>query len=182
MRNLTFRLARDGGSLRVSCPYSTSDAYLKEKIKLFFPKLIKKTQHVPEIEGDSLYIFGVHGEVAGFSSFSEEAKKKYLKGLLLPYLKESVAAYSSKMGIEEPYTVKVRVMTSRYGVNSKTTHSLTFASSLVHYDKSIIDSVVVHELAHYYYFDHSPSFYAVVYKYCPDYKVKHAKLRKHIYQ
>lgn len=182
MKNLTFRLSRDGESLRVSCPYSTSEAYLKEKITFYFPRLLKKVQHTPEIEGDSMYLFGERFEVKGFSSWSEDKRKKYLKSLLLPYLQQSVAYYSSLMKVKEKYEVKVRDMKSRYGVNSKMSESLTFALSLVHYDKSIIDSVVVHELSHYFYFDHSKSFYDVVNKYYPEYNEKHTKLRKHIYQ
>ncbi|MBQ7243982.1 MAG: M48 family metallopeptidase, partial [Bacilli bacterium] len=50
----------------------------------------------------------------------------------------------------------------------------TFQCRLMAFHPSIIDSVVVHELAHHYQFDHSKKFYDIVYRYCPDYD----KLRK----
>jgi predicted metal-dependent hydrolase len=86
------------------------------------------------------------------------------------------------MGVKKPYQVRVRSMESRYGVNSQRTHRLTFTTSLVHYAKDTITSVVVHELAHDFVFNHSPKFYQIVYRYCPNYPALHAKLRKHHYE
>ena len=80
------------------------------------------------------------------------------------------------------YRITIRKMTSRYGSNSKTSKHITFATILLHYSLPIIDSVVVHELAHIEVFDHSKKFYDVVYKYCPDYDVLHKKLRKGEYK
>ena len=53
---------------------------------------------------------------------------------------------------------------------------LTFDKDLIHYSLEIIDSIVIHELAHYYYHDHSHSFYNMVLKYCPNYKELQRKL------
>ena len=66
--------------------------------------------------------------------------------------------------------------------NSRKTHTLTFQLSLVHYSKEIIDSVIYHELAHDFYFDHSANFYKLLLSYCPNYFKLKAKLRKGIVQ
>ena len=42
----------------------------------------------------------------------------------------------------------------------------------------IIDSVIIHELAHHFVYDHSDNFYKVVYKYCPNYDILRKKLIK----
>jgi predicted metal-dependent hydrolase len=181
MRRITFRLDRDNKCLRISCPYGTSESFIKEKAEYFFPRLISRNQFASPINGDNVYLLGELTHIEAFSLWTEKKRKEFLKKTLLDYLNSRVSFYSGEMKIEKPYSVKVRDMTSRYGVNSKNTASLTFALSLVYYEPSTIDSVVVHELAHYFYFDHSSNFYAVVYKYCPEYKKEHAKLRKHQY-
>ncbi len=69
-------------------------------------------------------------------------------------------------------------MKTRWGTNSKKTHTLTFSMMLIHYDEEVIDSVIVHELAHYFYFDHSKNFYNVVRKYYPNYDEVQSRLKK----
>ena len=98
------------------------------------------------------------------------------------YLEGRVRYYEKIMGIPKPYIVKVRNKRSNYGVNSRRTHTLTFASLLIHYSEELIDSVVVHELAHYYEFNHSTNFYNVVYRYMPDYDQRNYKIDKRIYK
>ncbi len=182
MRSITFRLSRDGKTFKVSCPPSVKESYLKTKIQEVFPRLYQKSLFEKPENGDDVYIFGEFKHIDGLSSLSDEQKKELYKRLLLPYCEKRVEEYSSLMGINDKYKVKVRSMSSRYGVNNKKTHTLTFALSLIHYSPSIIDSVIVHELAHYFVFDHSNAFYKVVYTYYPSYNVSHTKLRKHIYK
>ena len=79
------------------------------------------------------------------------------------------------------YKVRVQKMRSRFGSNSKHTKTLNFSTILLHYSLAIIDSVVVHELAHCFVYNHSKDFYNVVYKYCPNYKLVQAKLKKGIF-
>ena len=50
--------------------------------------------------------------------------------------------------IKKPYRVSVKKMTSRYGSNSSQTHTVSYSLVLLHYSVEIIDSVIVHELAH----------------------------------
>ena len=82
------------------------------------------------------------------------------------------------MGIAKPYKVRVRKMRTRYGSNAYSTHSITYSSILMHYTLDVVDSVIVHELAHDKVRNHSDKFYKVVYNYCPDYKALHKRLRK----
>ena len=72
-------------------------------------------------------------------------------------------------------------MKSRYGSNSKKTKTLNFNLILIHYDVEVIDSVIIHELAHIKVFNHSKEFYDVVYRYCPNYDKYRKMLIKGIY-
>lgn len=182
VKNISFRMDREGKFMKVSCPARVKESYLIEHIHRVFPKLYQKVDRSSPIEGDTLYLFGKRKEVPGFSLLDEKKQRKYLTNLLLPYCVERVRHYESLMGIEEPYLVKVRAMKSRYGVNNKTRHSVTFALSLVHFSPDIIDSVIVHELAHHFVFNHSKAFYDIVFKFDSDYKTQHGNLRKNIYK
>ena len=86
------------------------------------------------------------------------------------------------MHVNEPYKVKVRQKNSNYGVNSRRTHTLTFASILVHYSEELIDAIIVHELAHHFVFNHSSDFYNVVYEYMPDYDFRIFKIKKRMFK
>lgn len=134
------------------------------------------------IEGDFVYLFGERYEIPAFSTWKEEKQKMYLKKVLLSFLEENVAKNKEKMGITSSYCVRVRQMKTRWGVNNQRTLSLTFALCLVHYSKEIIESVVIHELAHDKVRNHSKNFYKIVLAYYPNYYFYHKKLTKGQYK
>lgn len=68
-------------------------------------------------------------------------------------------------------TLKIRKMTSRWGVCNRKNLTVTLNSNLIRYDIDVIDYVVIHELSHLVHFDHSKAFWETVSKYCPNYKM-----------
>lgn len=182
MRNIRFHFAKDGRTFCVSCPYGIPRKNLQDSINKFFPKMLKKMAYEPPFDADSVYLFGVKTPYPGFGSLEEKERNRILKEKLLAFVGPAVEDYGMKMGVSRPYKVRVRSMESRYGVNSQRTHAITFTTTLVHYSPETILSVVVHELAHDFIFNHSEAFYEIVYRYCPNYDLLHAKLRKHHYE
>lgn len=189
-KNIHFRLKDD--IFYISAPYTVSNRYIMKVLEeKYGPLLIQKEK--PKPEGDNfIYLFGQKCDYPeqGRFSFSDgsvieyKTKEEFVKKMRKVFLKmltEKVRYYEKIMGLPA-HNVKVRNMSSRYGSNSKKTKSVTFALNLYHYSFAIIDAIIVHELAHSFYFDHSDNFYRVVYKYCPDYKNLHNKLRKGEYQ
>lgn len=71
--------------------------------------------------------------------------------------------------LEKP-TLKIRYMKTRWGVCNKRNMTITLNSELIKYDIKCLDYVIIHELSHLVYFDHSPDFWKQVSKYVPDYK------------
>lgn len=66
--------------------------------------------------------------------------------------------------------LKIRTMKTRYGVYNRKNHTITLNSKLIEFDIEKIDYVIIHELSHIIHFNHSKSFWALVSKYCKDYK------------
>lgn len=80
--------------------------------------------------------------------------------------------YNYRLFEEEiPYPIlKIRTMKTRWGVCNKRDNSVTLNSNLLRETIDKLDYVVIHELSHFVYFDHSKNFWQLVSKYCPEYK------------
>lgn len=182
-RTIRYSVRKDGFTLYVSAPFGTSKDYIRKGIQAYMPKLLKKFEfEKPSNEDDEVYIFGEKVYLPDWNQLSQKGQTSYLNKKLLRYVEERTKELAIIMGVRTPYKVKVRNMSSRYGVNSIATVSITYSTILVHYSKPIIDSVIFHELTHDRVRNHSSRFYSELYKYSPDYDKLHAKLRKHQYK
>mgnify|MGYP003315824582 CR=1 FL=1 len=186
MKNIHYRF-KDGCFL-VSCHPFVNRVQIIKGLDRFASGLISRDNKTKAIGEDYIYLFGekysldnpivFNGIIVNYSSKEELMQK--LKKLYKEYVTSRVRYFEALMNVPE-YKVRVQQMSTRYGSNSKKSHSLNFSLVLMHYSMSIIDSVVVHELAHYYEFNHSKNFYNVVYKYCPNYDYLHKCLRKGVF-
>ena len=66
--------------------------------------------------------------------------------------------------------LKIRKMTSRWGVCNIKNHNVTLNYNLSKYDICCLDYVIVHELSHFIHPNHSRDFWNLVGKYYPEYK------------
>jgi len=76
----------------------------------------------------------------------------------------------------EPEHISFRYSKNRWG-SCSSTNRISFNYHLVKLSSSLIEYVVVHELAHITHKNHSKEFWRLVYKYLVDYKVKEEKIR-----
>ena len=170
MRSLTMRLNKEQDALLVHAPYFVSKRTIMIFVNEKGPRLIKRAKEKKNaIPSGKASIFG---EIVDNDIDLEEKNR-----LLLEYCLSSQRKYEKIMNVP-PYNVKVRNMTSRYGVNNKRTNTITYSTCLIAYSKEIIDSIIVHELSHHFERNHQEGFYRIVCKYCPNYKALHKKLRK----
>ena len=177
----------------VSAPWFVLKRQIMNDLDRFAPRLISSSQvkkDNPAIGENYIYILGekmdtssglltVDGKDISFANQEELLNK--LKKWFLCYLTSRTRHYESLMNLPN-YRVKLKDMKTRYGSNSKHTKTISYSSILLHYSGEIIDSVIVHELAHDLVFDHSSKFYDVVYQYCPNYKIYRKKLIKGEFQ
>ena len=174
VRYLRLRYDVEKGRLRLSVPLFTSLRDIDAFVSRNLPKVLEKVPKKKVVyDGEALFLFG---ERIVVGELEEGELSRYYKKMGLPYLKQRVTYYSELMGITQAYKVRMREMKRTYGSNSRRTGSLTFQTRLMAFPKDIIDSVVVHELAHHFQFDHSSKFYDIVYTYCPDYKKRRKEL------
>lgn len=189
IKNVHYRF-RDNKFI-VSCNRLTTKGFIVRGLDKYAEKLIKVSSKPEPINENSIYIFGYQYDlsypgkitVSGYKEIiynSQEELYKKIKPIFQDIITKRVRYYEKMMNVPS-YKVSVRNMKSRFGSNSKHTKSLHFALTLVHYSMPIIDSVVVHELAHILVYDHSKKFYDVVYKYCPEYPKYRKMLIRGIY-
>lgn len=186
----SIRYTYKDGVFKVSAPrFGVSDKRILDGLTKYAPKLIQADVRSYASGDNFMYLLGhrINLSEAGQISFvnadpivykNKSDLEKKLKKFYLDIVTRRTRYYEALMGIKKTYNVRVRKMTTRYGSNAYTTHSITYSMLLLHYSIDVIDSVVVHELAHDKVRNHSKKFYDVVYKYCPNYKKLHTRLRK----
>ena len=84
-----------------------------------------------------------------------------------------------KYGIEKP-TIDFRVMKARWGSCLTDSKTILLNTELIKAPKHCIDYVVLHELIHFKYNDHSDNFYKMLYSLMPDWKQRKAILDEEI--
>lgn len=76
-----------------------------------------------------------------------------------------------------PFNVKIRSMSSRWGVCNRRFNYITLNYNLYKYSIDCLDYVIIHELSHFVHPNHSKYFWQTVAKYIPNYKEIRKKLR-----
>lgn len=134
--------------------------YLGKKYDIIFMKVDKVT-----IIGNNLYTTDLN------------MLNKWLKSQVLEIFKTRLDIIYNIFEEEIPYpNLKIRKMTSRWGVCNRKNNNVTLNFDLIKYEVEKIDYVIIHELSHFIHFNHSNSFWNLVGKYCPNYK----KIRKEL--
>jgi len=78
--------------------------------------------------------------------------------------------WAFKMNQLEFNNLTVKVMKGKWGACYANAKRLLFNTKLLHFDKQVIDSVIIHELVHLMQPNHSQQFWKYVHRFCPNYK------------
>ena len=101
----------------------------------------------------------------------EKAFNKYFTKYIKNIYSERLDYWYNIFEENIPYpNLKIRKMTSRWGVCNIKNHNVTLNLELSKYDISALDYVIVHELSHFIHHNHSKDFWLLVGKYYPNYK------------
>ena len=134
-------------------------------------------KHYDIIYVDTLDIsFGENKVFLGRNFDIDKWYKKQAKKIFLEHLNEEYNKFSRKIPYPE---LKIRKMTSRWGVCNIKLKTITLNLELMKRDTKYLDYVIVHELSHLVHADHSDRFWSLVEENMPDYK-KYRKEMKEI--
>lgn len=188
VKNVIFRF-HHSFTFFVSAPRRISQAEIRRIFIQEFPR-IKKLLLKPEIPfTDFTYVYGekvaltelaskfnLKSEPTDIRNFYDLMRKQFY-AFLLPRVRH----FETVMKIEKPHKVRMQYMKTRWGSNSRKTHSVNFNLKVMHFSPAIIDALIVHELAHFYYSNHSKEFYAYLRTIIPAYDELDKKLMRHVY-
>ncbi len=172
------------GKIVVTTNYLTSNGNIKKLISDNMEAIGKMidTDNKKMDKEDNFYYFGNRYDVIyGFSDIQVTDDKIYApsRKKLDKYIEKEIRdIYQRRLDywynefeerIPKP-NLKIRKMTSRWGVCNVRSHDVTLNYNLSKYDICCLDYVIVHELSHFIHHNHSKDFWLVVAKYYPKYK------------
>ena len=172
------------GKIIVTTNYFTSNNAIMNLIKDNLSSITKMidTDNKKQDKIDNFYYFGKYYDIIyGFNDFELTDNKIYAlnKKELEKHLNNDIKKiYLERLNhwynifeenIPRP-NLKIRKMTSRWGVCNIKNHNVTLNYMLSKYDISCLDYVIVHELSHFIHPNHSTQFWSLVAKYYPKYK------------
>lgn len=190
-KNIYFRFNEN--ILVVTCNKLVSKNYIEKLIKKNENSLYKMYQRtLKESENDKYFNYlGNKYTIV----YDNETKKPYFnedmifvkdeKTLNKFYALECKRIFESEVVRITPYfnnipnfSLRIRKMKTRWGVNNITKKIITLNSELLKKELHLLDYVIIHELCHFYEANHSVKFWNHVSKYYPKYKEARKELRE----
>ncbi len=183
---------KDSKTILVTANYSISEKKIKEILDKNQKSLIKMlNKKLNEEEKNNYfwylgkkYIPVYNKDYKNVSFDSNYVYSKDDKMLFKFYKNECLRVFNNEIKRIVPYfdnipkfSLKIRTMKTRWGVNNRGNNTITLNSELLKKDLDLLDYVIIHELCHFYEANHSERFWNHVYKYYPKYKEARKRLR-----
>ena len=180
IKNINFRI--EDKTIRVSCPFICTDSYIIKLLKQNEKALIRMAKRSERQEARKEKILYL-GEELDFIQFkkvmfdgniaygpSVDKVNDYLEKNSLKVFESRLQLYINEFGDIPSFRLRTRKMKTRWGVNNRSSRTITLNTMLIHYKPYLIDYVIVHELSHFRHMDHSANFWREVEKHYPNYK------------
>ena len=143
------------------------------KIKIFsdWVKLSFLESSLSDIQEHNNVLLVTHStRVKNYNGKYESLIKQYLEEKLAAYIEMRINYYCKIMKEELPQKLSIAIYKRRWGSCNRR-RELTFNLHLIGAPHAVIDYVIVHELAHLQYLNHSKDFWARVEAFFPDHKI-----------
>ena len=188
IKNIYFRIKEDL-KLYVSCNRLCTNSYIekllvknKKDILKMYNSMLDKTRTNYDIYylGNKMnYIFNSKIFIDGLNIYgpSIERINEYLEKTSINIFQNRLNNLRIMFKELPEFRLRTRHMKTRWGVCNKSSMTVTLNTELIHKDVTLIDYVIIHELCHFKYMDHSKSFWMEVEKYYPYYKLARNRLK-----
>jgi len=190
IKNIYFKWNDD--DLIVTCNNYLSSQEIEKIIKKNTPSLMKLKQRTPKstLKNNEMYYLGEKHviEYDGVSktyidgnkiiSKDETELAKFLNYQCNVIFNSRLERIKSQFTELPEFRLRIRHMTSRWGVCNTRSMTVTINSELIKKDVSLIDYVIIHELCHFKHMNHSADFWREVEKYYPYHKMARKMLRE----
>jgi predicted metal-dependent hydrolase len=191
-KNLYIRIKEDL-KMYVTCNKFISDHEILDIIMKNKKSLLRMYKHQLKVrENENYYYFLGDKYIA---VFNDNCKKPMLDGDMITVKDEKMLNKFYKLACERifkerldkcalmfnnipEYNLKIRKMTTRWGVCNRGNNNITLNSELIKKEITLIDYVCIHELCHFIEANHSSRFWAEVKKRYPYYKEARKMLRE----
>lgn len=188
IKNIYFRVKEDL-KIYVNCNYLCSNSYIEKlliKNELDIIKMYNNMKEKNQSVNDIYYLgeklkwieaseIKIDGEYAYGTSV--ESINEYLENNSLSFFESRLKLLMIEFDTLPKFRLRIRKMKTRWGVCNKSSMTITLNKDLIHKDVSLIDYVIIHELCHFKYMNHSYEFWREVEKYYPYYKLARKRLR-----
>ena len=190
-KNLYFRFD-ENCTLIITAPKFITDSEVKNLITKNSSAILKMYEDALEkSERDSLFWYlGKSYEVTfdnrvtdilieenSITCHDEEDLDKFCSEECLRVFNEEIEICKKCFNNLPEFTLRVRKMRTRWGVCNTKKKIITLNSELIKKDVSLIDYVIVLEMAHFYEGNHGKHFWKIVESVIPDYKERRKKLK-----
>lgn len=188
IKNIYFRVKEDL-KLYISCNILCTNSYIEKLIIKNKKDIIKMYNNMlsKEIEDGYIYYLGNKMKYVYDKKIlidediiygpSIDKIEEYLKKICINIFNQRLNSIKIQFDNLPEFKLRVRTMKTRWGVCNKSSMTVTLNTELIHKDVTLIDYVIIHELCHFKYMNHSKSFWDEVEKYYPYYKLARKRLK-----
>ena len=190
IKNIYFRV-KDDLKIHVSAPKSVTKNYIESLLKANEDAIIKMYSRINSraVNNSKLCFLGnelVFRKYDGMPYISEDyiyakdenSAKEYIYSLAFNVFSERVDRIKNSFNNLPDFRLKVRKMSSKWGVCNIRSMTVTLNLELIFKDVHLIDYVIVHELCHFAHMNHSKEFWKEVAKHYPYYKEARKELNE----
>ncbi len=190
IKNIYFKWEND--DLVVTCNTYLSHAEIEKLIKKNSKSLqnLKKRTPKSDLKSNEMYFLGEKYvvEYDGVSrtyidgnkiiSKNEAELQKFLNYQCTVIFNSRLERLKVQFKDLPNFSLRIRHMTTRWGVCNTKSMTITLNSELIKKDVSLIDYVIIHELCHFKHMNHSSEFWSEVEKYYPYHKLARKMLKE----
>ncbi len=182
----TYIRVKSDGKIYISTNIFTTNRYIEKLLKKEEKSIIRMLKHEKEKQknNEGFYYLGQKFDIVYVTHkdiFLGEEKVFLKKGYDLDkwYKKQAKKLFKERLDycyqnfskqIPKP-SLRIRKMTTRWGVCNTKSHVITLNLELIKRDIKYLDYVIVHELSHLIYPNHSKAFWSLVEENCQNYKI-----------